>query len=78
MPKVDIELKFFTAISIDFLLVDRNKYCLQVYSKNCAIKYKVEKLKIICMTIFLKIRYYKCYITLEFIYVEELILLKLM
>ena len=30
------------------------------------------------MTIFLRIRYYKCYITIELIYKKELILLKVM
>ena len=42
------------------------------------LKFKAEKRKIIWITIFLNIRYHKCYITLEFIYVKELILLKLM
>ena len=33
-----IECEFFTVISIDSLLVHKNKYYLQVYLDNCADK----------------------------------------
>ena len=33
--KVDIECKFSTVVSIDFLHVYESKYCLQVYLENC-------------------------------------------
>ena len=38
VPKVDIECKVFTVISIDFLLVYKNKYYLQVYLEICGYK----------------------------------------
>ena len=38
MPEDDIESESFTVISIDSLLVNDNKYYLQVYLDNCAYK----------------------------------------
>ena len=38
MLEDDIECKSFTVISIDFLLVYKNKYYLQVYLDNSAYK----------------------------------------
>ena len=38
VPEDDIECKSFTVISIDSLLVYKNKYYLQVYLHNCAYK----------------------------------------
>ena len=38
MPEDDIECKYFTAISIDSLLVYDKRYYLQVYLDNCAYK----------------------------------------
>ena len=38
MREDDIECKSFTVISIDFLLVYKNKYYLQVYLDNSAYK----------------------------------------
>ena len=35
MPEDDIECESFTAISIDSLIVQENKYYLQVYLENC-------------------------------------------
>ena len=36
VPENDIECEFLTVISIDYLLVYKNKYYLQVYLHNCA------------------------------------------
>ena len=38
MPEDDVEYKSFTVISIDSLLVYKNKYYLQAYLYNCAYK----------------------------------------
>ena len=38
VPEDDIESEYFTAISIDSLLVYEDKYYLQVYLDNCAYK----------------------------------------
>ena len=38
VPEDDIECECFTVISIDPLLVCKNKYYLQVYLDNCAYK----------------------------------------
>ena len=38
MPEDDVEYKSFTVISIDSLLVYKNKYYLQAYLDNCAYK----------------------------------------
>ena len=63
----DTECEFFTVISIDSLLVYENKYHLQLYFDNCAYKIINNKWQIILMEIFFKIKYYKCYITIELI-----------
>ena len=63
----DIECEAFTVIYIDSLFVYRHKYYLQVYLDNCVYiivnkqktDYPDENL--------LKIRYYKCSITIELI-----------
>ena len=41
MPEDDLKCKSFTVISNDSLLVNENKYYLQVYLDNCA--YKIVK-----------------------------------
>ena len=38
VPEDDIECESFTVISINFLLVYKNKYYLLVYLDNCAYK----------------------------------------
>ena len=38
MPEDDVEYESFTVISIDSLLVYKNKYYLQAYLDNCAYK----------------------------------------
>ena len=38
MPEDDIECESFTVIFIDTLLVNKSKYCLQVYLDNSAYK----------------------------------------
>ena len=38
VPEDDIECKYFTGISVYFLLVYESKYYLQVYLGNCAYK----------------------------------------
>ena len=38
IPGDDLECEYFTAISIEFLLVYENKYYLQVYLEKCAFK----------------------------------------
>ena len=38
MPEGDIECESFTVISIDFLLLYKNKYYLHIYLDNCAYK----------------------------------------
>ena len=43
--KDDTECEFFTVISIEFLLVCKNKYYLQVYLDNCA--YKISNIQMI-------------------------------
>ena len=42
MPEDDVEYEQFTFISINFLLVNENKYYLQVYLDNCAYKIVAE------------------------------------
>ena len=44
VPENDIEYESFTAISIDSLLLYKNKYYLQVYLDNCADKIVDEQL----------------------------------
>ena len=36
VPEDDIEYEYFTFISLDFLLVSKNRYYLQVYLDSCA------------------------------------------
>ena len=76
VPEDDVECKSFTVISIYSLLVYDKKYYLQVYLENGAYKILNKKWQIILMKIFLKIRYYKCCITIKLIQATELILLK--
>ena len=38
VPEDSVEYEFFTTISIDSLLVNENKYYLQIYLNNCAYK----------------------------------------
>ena len=61
------ECKSFTIISIDSLLVDENKYYLQVYLDNCAYKIVNTEMVVILMVIFSGlINYsYKCCITIK-------------
>ena len=67
VPEDDIECEVFTVISIDSLLVYENKYYLQVYSDNCDYKVVNKQMTDFLMKMFLKIRYYKCCITIELI-----------
>ena len=67
MPEDEIKSESFTVTSIDSLLVYENKYYQQVYLVNCSLELQTNKWQIILMTIFLKIRYYKCCITIELI-----------
>ena len=75
VSEFDIEREFFTAISIDSLLVYKNKYHLQVHLDNCAYK-NVSKRMIDYLgenpfetdeNLFLIDSSYKCYITIELI-----------
>ena len=68
MPKDDLKCESFTEISIDPLLTYGNKYYLHVYLDNCV--YKIVNKQMVDYLdeiFFLKIRYYKCCITIEFI-----------
>ena len=38
VPEDSVEYKSYTIISVDFLLIYKNKYYLQVYLNNCAYK----------------------------------------
>ena len=76
VPEDDTECKFFTVISIDSFIVYENKYYLQIYLDHCVIKLQIDKWQIILMEIFLKIRYYKCCISIKLILLKELIFLK--
>ena len=38
VPESNVECESFTTISIDFLLVYENKYCMQAYLDNCGYK----------------------------------------
>ena len=67
VPEDDIECESFTVISIDSLLVYKNKYYLQVHLDNFAYKIANKQMTGYLVTIFLKIKYYKCCITKEFI-----------
>ena len=42
VPEDEIECESFTVTSTDYLLVYKNKYCLQVYLENCAYKVIIE------------------------------------
>ena len=62
----DDECESFTIISIGYWLVYKNKYYGKVYlDTTVLIKLQTNKWQIILMKIFLKIRYYKCCITIE-------------
>ena len=65
VPKDDKKCESFTVISIDSLLVYKNKYYLEVHLDNCA--YKVIDKQMILMKISLKFKSYKCSITKELI-----------
>ena len=70
MPKDDLKCESFTVISIDPLLTYGNKYYLQVYLDNCVYKIVNKQMTdylVEFLFFFLKIRYYKCCITIEFI-----------
>ena len=69
MPKDDLKCESFTVISIDPLLTYGNKYYLQVYLDNCVYKIVNKQMTdyLVEFFFFLKIRYYKCCITIEFI-----------
>ena len=67
MPEDDVECESFTVISIGSLLLYENKYYIQVYLDNYAYKIANKQIRIILMAIFLKIRHYKCCITIELI-----------
>ena len=71
VPEDDIDFESFIVNPIDFLLVYDKEYYL--YLHNFLIKLSKNILQIILVKIFLKIRYYKCCITIELIYAKELI-----
>ena len=58
-----MECEYFTVISIDSLLVYENKFYLQVYLDN----FVYTIVKELMTDIVLKIRYYRCCITIELI-----------
>ena len=58
-----MECEYFTVISIDSLLVYENKFYLQVYLDNFVYTIVNE----LMADIVLKIRYYRCCITIELI-----------
>ena len=58
-----MECEYFTVISIDSLLVYENKFYLQVYLDNFVYTIVNE----LMTDIVLKIRYYRCCITIELI-----------
>ena len=60
-----IECKSFTVISTDSLL--EKEFYLEVYLDYCAYKTVKKQLTDYLMKIFLRIRYYKCCITIELI-----------
>ena len=63
-----MECKFFTVISIDFVLAYENKHYLQVYLDTMVFtKLQTTNWQMILMTVFLKIRYYKCCTRIELI-----------
>ena len=55
VPEDGVDSKSFTVISIDSLLVYKNKYYLQVYLDNCAYKIVNTEMEDYLMTIFLKL-----------------------
>ena len=67
MPEDDIEYESFTVISIDYLLVYKSKYYLQVCLDNCVYNIVNRQMADYLMNFFLKIRYYKGCITIELI-----------
>ena len=77
VPEDDVECKSCTVVSIDSLLVYKSKYFLYVYRDNCVYKItKKGRRHIILMTVFVKIRYYKCCMTIELIQAKIFILLQ--
>ena len=67
MLEDDIECELCTVISIDSLLGDDKIYYLRVYLNNCAYKIKNKQMTDYLDEMFLKIGYYKCCITIEFL-----------
>ena len=67
VPEDDVECESFTVISTGSLLLYESKYYMQVYLDNYAYKFANKQIWIILMAIFLKIRHYKCCITIELI-----------
>ena len=55
VPEDGVDSKSFTVISIDSLLVYKNKYYLQVYLDNCAYKIVNTEMEDYLITIFLKL-----------------------
>ena len=67
MPEDDIVWESFAVISIDSLLAYQNKYYLKIYLDNCANKIVNKQMKHYLDEVFLKIRLYKCFITIELV-----------
>ena len=67
VPEDDIYCESFTAISIDSLLVYDNRYYLQEYLDNFAYKIANKQMTYYLDENFLKVRFYKCGITIELI-----------
>ena len=67
VPEDDIECKSFRVVSIDSLFVYENKYYLQEYLGNHAYKIANKEMTDYLHENLLKIRYYKCCITIELI-----------
>ena len=67
VPDDNIECESFTVISINSLLAFDEKYYLQVDLDNCAYKIINKQLTDYLDEHFLKIRYYKCCISIELI-----------
>ena len=67
LPKDDIESEFFTVSFVHSLLLYSKKYHLQAYLGNCAYKTVNKQMTDYPDEIFLKIRYYKCFVMIEMI-----------
>ena len=77
VQKMIKNVNFSHSFLLIFLLVYENKYYLQVHLDNCAYKDpRKQMIDYLDENLFLKVRNYKCCITIDLIYLKELILLK--